>query len=189
MSRPQRDVASVSGSSVLSALNLQRATSAWFFTPEWLASWPQRLCPCVQNYCGARGIYCTVHCPCLCSVSGLLCWLLWLPLVSRRCECFVTSFFLFVCFLSFSERFFSEFIFPLHMISLNFTFGLRFFIHGDKIKKKRQPGVILETWVSRIWNQAGGKKYLCELILTVLLCTEGTAMIFTLAFIKPYDEQ
>lgn len=81
-----------------SALNLQRAASAQFFTPEWLASWPQRLCTCVQNYCGTRGIYCTVHRPCLCSVSGLLCWLLWLPLVSRRCECFVTSFFFFLCF-------------------------------------------------------------------------------------------
>lgn len=79
-----------------SALYLQRATSSWFYTPEWLASWPQRLCTCFHNYCGTHGIYCTVHHPRLCSVSGLSCWLLWMPLVSRRCKCFVTS--LLFCF-------------------------------------------------------------------------------------------
>lgn len=55
-------------------LALQEATTALYLTSKWLASWPQRLPTCMQNYCGTRGNYCTVHCPCLCSESGLLCY-------------------------------------------------------------------------------------------------------------------
>lgn len=55
-------------------LALQDATTALYLTSKWLASWPQRLPTCMQNYCGTRGNYCTVHCQCLCSESGLLCY-------------------------------------------------------------------------------------------------------------------
>lgn len=39
------------------ALTLQGATTALYFTPKWLASWPQRLHTRIQNYCGTRGDY------------------------------------------------------------------------------------------------------------------------------------
>lgn len=55
-------------------LALQDVTTALYLTSKWLASWPQRLPTCMQNYCGTRGNYCTVHCQCLCSESGLLCY-------------------------------------------------------------------------------------------------------------------
>lgn len=55
-------------------LALQDVTTALYLTSKWLASWPQRLPTCMQNYCGTCGNYCTVHCQCLCSESGLLCY-------------------------------------------------------------------------------------------------------------------
>lgn len=151
---------------------------------------PRDLIRCIQNYCGTRGNNCTVHCPCLCSVSGLLIiviatavcrfvcfwevnvlWIVWVFLLRNVCANMLLGFL---------------FCFPVSVRHL----WVFFFFFTKRGKKKAIWNYFTELSRKKI---ACCAKYLCDKLI-LQACYAPKAVLcydppITSASLKPYDEQ